>query len=66
LEYETVETGIPAYVPQSAVIYPRVLIHFGDPEDWQVMVAVDLESEKAVLVEENPARGAIGLPEGNQ
>lgn len=59
LDYETVETGIPAYVPKSAVIYPRVLIHWGEPEKWQVMVAVDLETEEAVLVEENPARGEI-------
>lgn len=59
LDYETVEAGIPAYVPKSAVIYTRVLIHFGEPEKWQVMVAVDLETEEAVLVEENPARGEI-------
>jgi hypothetical protein len=62
LDYETVEAGIPAYVPKSAVIYPRVLIHFGEPEQWQVMVAVDLDTEEVVFVEENPARNGPTPP----
>ena len=62
LDYEAVESGIPAYIPQSAVFYSHVLIRFGEPERWQVMVAVDLDTEKVVLVEENPARNGTTPP----
>jgi hypothetical protein len=63
VDYEAVESGIPAYVPQSAVFYSHVLIRFGEPEQWQVMVAVDLDTEKVVFVEENPARNGPTPPE---
>ena len=43
-------------VPQEAVWYPGVIVNFGDPEEWQVTAAVDLDSEKAVYVIENPYR----------
>lgn len=43
-------------VPQEAVWYPGVLINFGEPEEWQVTAAVDLESEEAVYVIQNPYR----------
>lgn len=62
LDYEVVENGIPAFVSKSAVFYPRVVIDFGEPAQWQVSVAVDLEAEKVVLVEENPARNAPTPP----
>ncbi|MGD9117050.1 MAG: hypothetical protein PVJ61_07805 [Dehalococcoidia bacterium] len=62
LEYETVETGIPAYVPQSVVVYPCVFLYFGDPQHWIIMVAVDLEAEDVVLIDEYPARGEFDFP----
>jgi len=43
-------------VPESAIFYPGVLIRFGEPELWQVMAAVDLKTEKVVLVQQNPFR----------
>ncbi|MFC1967917.1 hypothetical protein ACFLVX_00805 [Chloroflexota bacterium] len=43
-------------VPQEAVWYPGVIIRFGDPAEWQVTAAVDLDSEKAVYVTQNPYR----------
>jgi hypothetical protein len=67
LDYEVVETGIPAYVPQAVVIYPRVMLHFGEPEEWQVMVAVDLEAGEAVIIDENPPREEpMYFPKENQ
>ena len=49
-------------VPESAVFYPAVTIRFGEPEQWTVTVAVDLDTEKAVLVQEHPARKGPRLP----
>jgi len=43
-------------VSEAAVFYPAVTIRFGEPEEWLVTVAVDLGTEKAVLVQEYPAR----------
>lgn len=43
-------------VPDSAVFYPYVLIHFLEPAEWQVATAVALDRSKAVLVHEYPAR----------
>jgi len=51
LDYDVVAEGVPEFVPESAIIYPRVFLRFGDPVQQQVMVAVDLEAEEAVLVE---------------
>lgn len=39
-------------VPQEAIFYPQVVIHFG--QEWVVQVAVDLKGGKAVLVEDYP------------
>ncbi len=71
-EYEVVETGIPrGYseiitsdgekivsfgVPEEAEIYSRVTINFGEPPRWQVSVAVNPDTERVALVEENPFR----------
>ena len=52
--HELVEKGIPQSVPESAAIYPEVVIHSGEPERWKIMVVVDLETETVVLIEENP------------
>jgi len=49
-------------VPESAVFYPQVGIRFGEPEEWLVAVAVDLETEKAVLIHEYPARKGPAPP----
>jgi len=43
-------------VPEEAVWYPGVLIRFGEPEKWQVLVAVDLDAERTVFVQQNPYR----------
>ena len=54
VDYEAVETGVPLWVPnvpQTAVIYPMVHIHFEGPIIRVVMVAVDLNTEMAVLTE---------------
>lgn len=36
--------------------YPALVMTFGDPAEWQVTAAVDLELGKAVYVMENPVR----------
>ena len=42
-------------IPESAVFYPYVLIHFMEPAAWQIATAVDLDTGKVVLVHEYPA-----------
>jgi len=51
LDYDIVAEGIPESVPESAVIYPMVYLKFGEPIEQHLMVAVDLETGKAVWVE---------------
>jgi len=41
-------------VPEDAEIYPDVTIWFGEPAEWIVTVAVDLEAGKAVYTEGYP------------
>ena len=41
-------------VPDDAEIYPDVTICFGEPVEWIITVAIDLEAEKAVYVESYP------------
>jgi len=43
-------------VPESAEFYSRVIINFGKPPQWQVMAAINPDTEKVALVEENPFR----------
>jgi heat shock protein HslJ len=43
-------------VPESAAFYPVVSIRFGEPEQWIVQVAVDLDTEKVALVQQYPAK----------
>ena len=45
-----------ALVSPEAVYYSRVVINFGEPPKWQVMVAVNPLTGKVALVEENPYR----------
>jgi len=68
VDYEAVETGVPLYapyVPQTAVIYPMVHIHFEGPLIRVVMVAVDLNTEMAVFTESRsyPVRTGPTPPE---
>jgi len=56
LDYEVVDSGIPAYVSKESNFYPEVVIHFGEPEQWVFQVDIDLETEKVVLVQEYPTR----------
>jgi len=52
LDYEEVANGSPPqYIPESATIYPSVLIRVGEPEQVHVHVAFDQETEQVVLVE---------------
>ena len=57
LDYEWEADENYQFIPESAIIYPEVIICFGEPRQWIVQVAVDLDTEKVVLVEEYPARG---------
>ena len=52
-----------ATVPESAEFYSRVIINFGEPPRWQVSVAVNPDTEKVALVEENPFRTGPTPPE---
>ncbi len=67
-DYEIVETGIPIYPPnrivlsgdqKAAEIHPNVHISFGEPLEWLIDVAVDLDKEEAVYVDSYPARHPI-------
>ncbi len=49
-------------VPEDAEIHPSVTIWFGEPTEWVVSVAVDIDSEKVVLEESYPARKGIVIP----
>ncbi|MHA2067627.1 MAG: hypothetical protein ACXABY_24960 [Candidatus Thorarchaeota archaeon] len=51
-------------VPESALFYPGVTVVLGDPEDWQITVAVDLDMEKSVFVQEYPAQKGPQITEG--
>jgi hypothetical protein len=71
-EYETVETGIPVYSDDMIIlngdqkvaeVYPDVTIWFGEPIKWVVSVAIDLDEEKAVFIEDYPARNGPTIPE---
>jgi len=55
LDYEQVADGKPPpYISESAIIYPSVLVRFGEPEHTLVMVAIDRDTEEIVLVQECP------------
>jgi hypothetical protein len=43
-------------VSGAAEFYSEVIINFGEPPQWQVYVAVNPDTEKAVFVQENPFR----------
>jgi hypothetical protein len=58
-DYDAWEKGVPENLPSSAVIYPYVSLTFGEPERLLIMVAVDLESGKAVWVD---SMGLKSLP----
>ena len=70
-DYEIVETGIPIYPPgrivlsgdqEAAEIYPNIHISFGEPLEWLIDVAVDLDKEKkekAVYIDTYPPRHPV-------
>jgi len=43
-------------VPESAEFYSRVIINFGEPPQWQVGVAINPDTGKVTMVEQNPYR----------
>ena len=43
-------------VSGEAEFYSRVVINFGEPPQWQVMAAINPDTGKVALVEENPFR----------
>ena len=53
-------------VPKSAVFYPAVTVVLGDPEDWQITVAVDFDTEKSVFVQEYPAQKGPKIAEAKE
>ena len=57
------EKIVVAGVPESAELYSWVVINFGEPPEWQVYVAVNPDTGKVALVEENPFRTGPTLPE---
>ena len=50
-------------VSESAEFYSWVVINFGGPPQWQVYVAVNPDTGKVALVEENPFRTGPPPPE---
>lgn len=46
--------------------YTEVLINFGEPHAWQVYVAVNPDTGKAVFVQENPFRTGPTPPKTNE
>jgi len=50
-------------IPESAEFYSRVTIRFGEPARWQVSVAINPDTGKVALVEENPFRTGPTPPE---
>jgi hypothetical protein len=61
LDYGIVDTGVPSFVNPKAVIYPRVVIRFGEPVEWSVGVTVDRTTWKIVRVDKSPPRKGIDL-----
>ncbi|MFC1870631.1 hypothetical protein ACFLYE_05145 [Chloroflexota bacterium] len=53
-------------VPESAVFYPAVTVILGDPEVWQITVAVDLDTEKSVFIQEYPAQKGPQIAEAKE
>lgn len=49
-------------VPDDAEIYPNVTLRFGEPAEWQISAAVDLEANKVVFNEGYPAEKGIKIP----
>ena len=50
-------------VSGAAEIYSRVVINFGEPPQWQVMAAINPDTGRVALVEENPFRTGPTPPE---
>jgi hypothetical protein len=50
-------------IPESAEFYSRVTLRFGEPPQWQVSVAINPDTGKVALVEENPFRTGPTPPE---
>ena len=50
-------------VPESAELYSLVTINFGEPPRWQASVAVNPDTGKVALVQENPFRTGPTPPE---
>ena len=61
LDYDIADTGLPSFVNPHAVIYPRVLIRFGEPVEWNVGVTVDRTTWKIVRVDKSPPKKGIDL-----
>jgi hypothetical protein len=41
-------------IPDSAEIYSQVIINLGEPPQWQVYVAINPDTGRVALIEENP------------
>jgi len=63
LDYEWETDPNFSLIPESAEFYSWVVINFGEPPQWQVYVAVNPDTGKVALVEENPFRTGPPPPE---
>ena len=50
LDYECVDEGVPAYVPESAEFYSWVEIDFGEPPQLELRVAINPDTGKVAHV----------------
>jgi hypothetical protein len=51
LDYDVVQKGVPGFVSKATKFYPGVTIAVGEGTIIQMQVAIDLETEKVVLVD---------------
>ncbi len=63
LDYECVDEGVPANVPESAEFYSQVVIDFGEPPRLELRVAINPDTGKVAHVE---AHGLKILPTASE
>ena len=49
-------------VPEAAIWYPAVLIRFGEPAQQQMLVAIDLDTERVVQTHKTPSQTGVPGP----
>jgi hypothetical protein len=56
LDYECIDEGVPANVPESAEFYSQVVFDFGKPPQLELGVAIDPDTGKVAYVEGYPLK----------